>query len=53
MPREILVPISGAGESVVALPTAVTLAQALDAGLHLVCVIQAPSERLSTTATSL
>lgn len=53
MPGEILVPISDAGESVVALPTAVAVAQALGADVHLVCVIQVPSGRLSTTAKAL
>jgi nucleotide-binding universal stress UspA family protein len=50
MPGEILVPMGGTAESVVALPTALTLAQALDAGLHLVCVLQAPSGPLPGTA---
>jgi nucleotide-binding universal stress UspA family protein len=53
MPGEILVPVGGNAEAVVALPTALALAQALDAGVHLSYVVQVPSGPLAGAASAL
>lgn len=53
MPGGILVPIGGSAESIVALPTALSLARSLDADVHLVSVLQIPAGPLSGTARAL
>ena len=50
MAGEILVPIGGTAESIVALPTALSIAQALDAAVHVAYVVQVPSGPLAGTA---